>query len=73
MSLVLLYAVLAVFVPAFWLGARLWALRDSNRVRAHAPSAQVIHFPGDYRRCRRASNAVADAANRRSWGPRHLE
>jgi hypothetical protein len=50
MGLVLSYAALAVAVPALWVGARLWVLRDPNRAKVPAPSAQVIHFPCDFRR-----------------------
>ena len=50
MTLVLCYAALAVAVPALWICARLWAVRHANRANVDVPSAEVIHFPCDFRR-----------------------
>ena len=44
------YGVLTVLVPALWICARLWFLRNANRELVDGPMAQVIHFPSDFRR-----------------------
>ena len=44
------YAALAVLVPALWVCARLWILRNAIRVLLPEPMAHVIHFPCDFRR-----------------------
>lgn len=44
------YAAFAVLVPALWVCARLWFLRNAIRVLLPEPMAHVIHFPCDFRR-----------------------